>query len=117
MHTVAKYLMELTLPEAEFSSFVPSQVAAAALYLTMKLLGRGSWVCSSCVRFVLIISTPEHFAPLNLYIECTGESLIDSKRKTSHCDIMLFTRFVGAVQKLDQCTSSKSVVMTAYFAT
>ncbi|XP_071964475.1 G2/mitotic-specific cyclin-B-like [Antedon mediterranea] len=37
-HTLAKYLMELTLPEYEMVQYNPSEIAAAALYLSMKLL-------------------------------------------------------------------------------
>lgn len=37
-HTLAKYLMELTLPEFEFVKFDPSEIAAAALYLSMQLI-------------------------------------------------------------------------------
>ncbi|XP_071949256.1 G2/mitotic-specific cyclin-B-like [Antedon mediterranea] len=37
-HTLAKYLMELTLPEYEMVQYNPSEIAAAALCLSMKLL-------------------------------------------------------------------------------
>lgn len=37
-HTLAKYLMELTLPEFGFVKFDPSEIAAAALYLSMQLI-------------------------------------------------------------------------------
>ena len=35
-HTLSKYLMELTLPEYEFCHYPPSQLAAAALCLSLK---------------------------------------------------------------------------------
>ncbi|XP_033121875.1 G2/mitotic-specific cyclin-B-like [Anneissia japonica] len=37
-HTLAKYLMELTLPDYEMVQYDPSEIAAAALCLSMKLL-------------------------------------------------------------------------------
>ncbi|XP_072038247.1 G2/mitotic-specific cyclin-B-like [Amphiura filiformis] len=37
-HTLAKYLMELTLPEYDFVQYDPSEIAAAALNLAMQLL-------------------------------------------------------------------------------
>jgi len=37
-HTLSKYLMELTLPEYEFCHYPPSQLAAAALCLSLKIL-------------------------------------------------------------------------------
>lgn len=40
IHTMAKYLMEMTLLEHECSQWNPSEVAASALYVTLKLMGR-----------------------------------------------------------------------------
>lgn len=42
--TLAKYLMEVSLMDHRFLVYVPSIIAAAALYLARKMLGRGSWV-------------------------------------------------------------------------
>lgn len=42
-HTLAKYLMELTLVDYEMVHFHPSEIAAAALCLAQKVLGVGSW--------------------------------------------------------------------------
>ncbi|KAM5172683.1 G2/mitotic-specific cyclin-B2 [Mantella aurantiaca] len=42
-HTLAKYLMELTLVDYEMVHFHPSEVAAAALCLAQKVFGIGSW--------------------------------------------------------------------------
>jgi hypothetical protein len=39
-HTLAKYFMELTLHDAEFSSFDPSYLAACSLCLAFKLLAK-----------------------------------------------------------------------------
>ncbi|KAG1684940.1 G2/mitotic-specific cyclin-B [Nymphon striatum] len=38
MHSLAKYLMELSLTEYDFSHYLPSELAAAALCLSMKIL-------------------------------------------------------------------------------
>lgn len=38
-HTLAKYLMEITLPEYSMVQYDPSEIAAAAIYLSMALLG------------------------------------------------------------------------------
>ncbi|XP_013773123.1 G2/mitotic-specific cyclin-B-like [Limulus polyphemus] len=43
MHTLAKYLMELSLPEYNMVHIAPSKLAAAALCLAMKLLDEASW--------------------------------------------------------------------------
>nr|ACN54752.1 cyclin B [Scylla paramamosain] len=42
-HTLAKYLMELCLPEYTMCHFKASVIAAAALCLTLKLLDGGDW--------------------------------------------------------------------------
>lgn len=42
-HTLAKYLMELTIVEYDMVQYLPSQVAAAALCLSMKLLDSSRW--------------------------------------------------------------------------
>lgn len=42
-HMLAKYLMELVLIDYDMAHFRPSEVAAAALCLAQKILGRGSW--------------------------------------------------------------------------
>lgn len=43
-HTLAKYLMEMTLPEYSMVQYDPSEIAAAAIYLSMALLGTDeSW--------------------------------------------------------------------------
>ncbi|XP_063301779.1 G2/mitotic-specific cyclin-B2-like [Pelobates fuscus] len=42
-HTLAKYLMELTLIDYDMVHFHPSGIAAAALCLSQKIIGQGSW--------------------------------------------------------------------------
>lgn len=42
--TVAKYLMEISLLDHRFMEFLPSHVAAAAMYLSRMMLERGPWV-------------------------------------------------------------------------
>ena len=51
VYTVAKYLMELTLQEADMVHQLPSAIAAGALFAAMKLIGRGSWVRTSVLTF------------------------------------------------------------------
>ncbi|KAL7276351.1 G2/mitotic-specific cyclin [Rhizina undulata] len=41
--TVAKYLMEISLLDHRFMEFMPSHVAAAAMYLSRMMLERGPW--------------------------------------------------------------------------
>ena len=43
-HTLAKYLMELTIIEYDMVQYNPSEIAAAALSLSMKLLDGSQWV-------------------------------------------------------------------------
>ncbi|KFM81174.1 G2/mitotic-specific cyclin-B, partial [Stegodyphus mimosarum] len=43
MHTLAKYLMEIALLEYELAHYRPSQLAAAALCLSLKLLTKSEW--------------------------------------------------------------------------
>ncbi|DBA13466.1 TPA: hypothetical protein GDO54_018529 [Pyxicephalus adspersus] len=45
-HTLAKYLMELTLVDYEMVHFPPSEIAASALCLAHKVLGVGSWAAT-----------------------------------------------------------------------
>ncbi|RWS29162.1 G2/mitotic-specific cyclin-B-like protein [Leptotrombidium deliense] len=42
IHTMAKYLMELSLVEYECAHWQPSLLAATSLYLTLKVIGEGS---------------------------------------------------------------------------
>ncbi|XP_046377970.1 G2/mitotic-specific cyclin-B-like [Haliotis cracherodii] len=42
-HTLAKYLMELTIVEYDLVQYLPSQIAAAALCLSMKVLDSSQW--------------------------------------------------------------------------
>ncbi|XP_042709795.2 G2/mitotic-specific cyclin-B2 isoform X3 [Chrysemys picta bellii] len=42
-HTLAKYLMELTLVDYDMIHHHPSEIAAAALCLSQKVLGQGKW--------------------------------------------------------------------------
>ncbi|XP_074850364.1 G2/mitotic-specific cyclin-B1 [Carettochelys insculpta] len=42
-HTLAKYLMELSLVDYEMVHYPPSQIAAAAFCLSLKVLGGGEW--------------------------------------------------------------------------
>lgn len=46
-HTLAKYLLELTMVDYEMVHFPPSMLASAALALTLKVLDAGEWV-SAC---------------------------------------------------------------------
>ncbi|EDO34387.1 predicted protein [Nematostella vectensis] len=41
-HTMAKYLMELTLIDYQSIKFLPSEIAAASLSLAMRVMGKGS---------------------------------------------------------------------------
>ncbi|XP_051875582.1 G2/mitotic-specific cyclin-B1 [Pristis pectinata] len=42
-HTLAKYLMELTIVDYEMVHFPPSQIAAGAFHLAQKVLNAGDW--------------------------------------------------------------------------
>ncbi|XP_078128120.1 G2/mitotic-specific cyclin-B1 [Sander vitreus] len=58
-HTLAKYLLELTMVDYEMVHFPPSMVASAALALTLKILNAGDWDVT-----------------LQHYMDYTAESLI-----------------------------------------
>ncbi|XP_040915685.1 G2/mitotic-specific cyclin-B1 [Toxotes jaculatrix] len=58
-HTLAKYLLELTMVDYEMVHFPPSMMASAALALTLKILDAGEWD-----------------ATLQYYMDYTAESLI-----------------------------------------
>ncbi|XP_022059729.2 G2/mitotic-specific cyclin-B1 [Acanthochromis polyacanthus] len=58
-HTLAKYLLELTMVDYEMAHFPPSLMASAALALTLKVLDAGEWD-----------------ATLQHYMDYTAESLI-----------------------------------------
>lgn len=42
-HALAKYLTELTMPDYEKVHFPPSQIAAEAFCLALKILDNGEW--------------------------------------------------------------------------
>ena len=44
-HTLARYIAESTLQEYDFVSEKPSMIAAAAMYLAIRMKNFGSWVC------------------------------------------------------------------------
>ena len=46
LHTLAKYLMELTMLDYDMVHFPPSQIAAGAFCLALKVLDNGEWVSS-----------------------------------------------------------------------
>ena len=43
-HQLAKYLMELTITEYSMVHYKPSEIAAGALALAMRVLDNGEWV-------------------------------------------------------------------------
>jgi len=68
-HTMAKYLMELTLVDYDLVHCPPSEIAAAALCLSMKLLTQASWSatlahysCYSSAQLQPLISKLAHLA-------------------------------------------------------
>lgn len=79
--TVAKYLMEISLVDYRLMEYLPSHVAAAAMYLSRMILKRGSWDPSLVhysgyteaeikpVFFILVeyILRPKHKAFFNKY--------------------------------------------------
>ena len=44
MHTMAKFLMEMCLTDYSMLEYLPSQIAASALYISNKLYSDGQWV-------------------------------------------------------------------------
>lgn len=51
-HTLARYICESTLQDYQFIGVRPSEIAAAAMYLTLRMKKLGDWVCVSNVKFV-----------------------------------------------------------------
>lgn len=53
MHTLGKYLIELSLVRTELMAYRPSEVAAAALRTAQIILQHGHWVsfCYAAVRY------------------------------------------------------------------
>ena len=43
-HTLAKYLMEVTITEYDMVQYLPSKIAAAALCLSIRLIDDSKWV-------------------------------------------------------------------------
>lgn len=43
--TIGKYLMEISLLDHRFMEYLPSHIAAAAMFLARMILERGPWVC------------------------------------------------------------------------
>ena len=57
-HTLAKYLMELSMLDYDMVHFPPSQIAAGAFCLALKILDNGEWVSS----------VPQTLVTLSFYI-------------------------------------------------
>lgn len=55
-HTLAKYLMELTIIEYDMVQYNPSQIAAAALCLSMKLLDGSKWVSYMVAEYLRLLN-------------------------------------------------------------
>lgn len=51
-HTLARYICESTLQEYEFVSDDPSHIAAAGMYLSIRMKGLGPWVRRERGRFL-----------------------------------------------------------------
>nr|P07818.1 RecName: Full=G2/mitotic-specific cyclin-B [Arbacia punctulata]CAA68650.1 unnamed protein product [Arbacia punctulata] len=63
-HTLAKYLMEITLPEYSMVQYSPSEIAAAAIYLSMTLLDpetHSSW-CPKMTHYSMY--SEDHLRPI-----------------------------------------------------
>ena len=43
--TLGKYLMEISLLDHRFMTYLPSHIAAASMYLARIILEKGEWVC------------------------------------------------------------------------
>ncbi|NWH71641.1 CCNB2 protein, partial [Piaya cayana] len=84
-HTLAKYLMELTLLDYDMVHHRPSEIAAAALCLSQKILGRNSW------------GTKEQF-----YTGYTEESLVMTMKHMAKNVVKVnekLTKYVATKQK------------------
>lgn len=76
--TVAKYLMEISLLDHRFMEFMPSHVAAAAMYLSRMMLERGSWVSSHILLYYII-----SYTYITSCLGCRPGSLFRLHRRTS----------------------------------
>ena len=56
-HTLAKYLMELTIVEYDMVQYLPSKIAAGALCLSMKLLDNSNWVSTQSLLLYSVGTT------------------------------------------------------------
>ncbi|XP_022100841.1 G2/mitotic-specific cyclin-B-like [Acanthaster planci] len=61
-HTLAKYIMELTLPEYSFVQYDPSEIAAAALCLSTKILEPGAEWTKTLVHYSCYCE--DHLTPI-----------------------------------------------------
>lgn len=57
MHTMAKFLMEICLTDYSMLEYLPSQIAAAALYISNKLYSDGQWVKITPTKYALPLFT------------------------------------------------------------
>ncbi len=56
-HTLARYISESTLQDYQFVVEKPSMVAAASMYLALRMKSLGGWVCymyKSCVLHCIL---------------------------------------------------------------
>lgn len=82
-HTLAKYLIELVLPDYAMSHYKASEVAAAALFLTLKLMG----------------DEPEWTDTLYYYSAYNEQDLLPIACKLAQCVIRSHTSKQTAIQK------------------
>ncbi|KAL4222814.1 G2/mitotic-specific cyclin-B2 [Mactra antiquata] len=103
-HTMAKYLMELTVMEYNMVHYKPSQIAAAALCLSMKILDNSPWTKT-----------------LHHYSTYSEESLIGTMKKLASCVVKAETNKLNAVKskyessklmKVSSAAALKSPIIT-----
>nr|P13952.1 RecName: Full=G2/mitotic-specific cyclin-B [Spisula solidissima]CAA33513.1 unnamed protein product [Spisula solidissima] len=86
-HTLAKYLMELTITEYDMVQYLPSKIAAAALCLSMKLLDSTHWTetlthySSYCEKD--LVSTMQKLASLVIKAENSKLTAVHTKYSSS----------------------------------
>ncbi|XP_070176605.1 G2/mitotic-specific cyclin-B-like isoform X2 [Littorina saxatilis] len=103
-HTLAKYMMELTITEYDMVHLPPSQIAAAALYLSIKLLDNSPW--TETLAYYSTYSE-DHLQPL-----ATKLAGLVHKAETSKLTAIRTKYSTSKLMKISQIPELKSPLIT-----
>lgn len=113
-HTLSKYLMELSLPEYEFCHFLPSQLAAASLCLSLKILDESETPIDVLWNDTLVFYSGYTYGALEPIVEKFCSLII--KSETSKYQAIRKKYLVSKFYQISALPNFKSPVTHAFMA-